>query len=117
MNADIYSLNYNLKGEKMRYYNKKNKELNVRKGYGKLSEMGFVAYQEGNYKKAVRLLESIPKNLQSPNSLLTLANSYNKLGKTDKAEEVYERILDANYEHPHVLYGLAKISIDKGKFR
>jgi len=115
MNANIYSLDYNIKGEKMKYYNKNKKELNIRKGYGKNSEKAFMAYQAGKYKVAVKLLESIPKNLQSANSLLTLANSYNKLGKTDKAKEVYERILDVNYEHPHVLYGLAKICINDGE--
>jgi len=101
----------------MKYYNNSKKiiELNNRKGSGKLSERAFLAYTEGKYKEAIKLLESIPKKEQSPNSLITLANSYNKLRKTDKARKVYERILEMNYEHPHVLYGLAKIYMNDGE--
>jgi len=117
MNANIYSLNSYKKGENMRYYGRNRDKLEVvnRKGAGKLSEKAFFAYMEGEYKVAIKLLESISKKEQSPNSLITLANSYNKLGKLDKARKVYERILEMKYEHPHVLYGLAKIYINDGK--
>lgn len=80
------------------------------------SRAGAALYKKSEFKAAIPKLEAAVKlNPQSASTQRTLAQTYEAVGKLDKAEKAYQDSLKADPDQPEVLYNLAIIYKSKGQ--
>ena len=78
---------------------------------------GVDAYNQGEYDKAIQILEEYLKDKpQDLEARHFLGNSYFNKGLLDKAEEEYHKVLDRNSKHPLVTYQLGLVHLRKKEF-
>lgn len=81
------------------------------------SQMGFILLDEKKYDEAMALnLEAAEYNDSDPSIMDNLAMSYFYSGETDKAEKIYEGIMEKGTRFPVIYYNYALVLEKLGKY-
>ena len=80
--------------------------------------LAFVHQERGENESVTELLERVIAIAPSYSpAILKLADSYFKMGQTDKADTYYERRLRLSPGDPYALLGLARIALDRSDWK
>ena len=116
-NADVYSLLSRVYFD-MKDYDKAQdaaaKALKIDSGkIFALSVLGDLAYRKQDYKQALEYYSKAAKDKSSPDNTIKLAQTYEKLGKKEKALDIFIKVLKA-YNNSYAAYYHVALS-DKSK--